>query len=182
MNHAHHLMREVRTHIVVQRDLGVLEVLNQSGLHTTIEPITSLYILQNQWYYQLWVTVCDYFYSSEMFWCKVLWAASEQVVIPILLVVGISNNALVIAGFWQRSVRRNVNRRLCLFYRLIASFDIWLLVMKDFVYYWLEYGLTFTTGGHLSLLTRTRSSFWYTLIKFWTKIAMIWVTTSSSLN
>ena len=91
-------------------------------------------------------------------------SASEQVVIPTLLVVGISNNVLVIAGFSQRSVGRNVHRRLGVFYRLIAAFDICVLLVKDFVYFWLEDGLALTTGGHLKILTRTYSSFWYTLI------------------
>ena len=83
--------------------------------------------------------------------------------IPILLVVGISNNVLVIAGFSQRSVRRNVHRRLGVFYRLIGAFDIYVLLVKDFLYFWLEDGLALT-GGHLKILTRTYSSFWYTLI------------------
>ena len=72
-----------------------------------------------------------------------------------------SNNVLVIAGFSQPSVSRSVLRRLGVFYRLIAAFDIWVLLMKDFAAYWLEDGLALTTGGRISLATRTRSSFWY---------------------
>lgn len=86
---------------------------------------------------------------------------SFKVVIPILLVVGILNNVLVIAGFSQRSVSRSVSTRLGVFYKLIAAFDIWVLVTKDFVYYWLEDGLSLTTGGRLRLLTRTHSAIWY---------------------
>ena len=86
-----------------------------------------------------------------------------QVVIPILLVVGVSNNVLVLAGFSQPSVSRSILRRLGVFYRLIAAFDIWVLLTKDFAAYWLEDGLSLTSGGRVSLTTRTHSSFWYTV-------------------
>lgn len=82
-------------------------------------------------------------------------------VIPILLVVGISNNVLVITGFSQRSVRSNVHPRLSVFYRLIAAFDIWVLISKDFMYFWLEDGLGITTGGALTFVTRTSSDLAY---------------------
>ena len=80
--------------------------------------------------------------------------------IPILLVVGIFNNALVIAAFSHRSVSRNVHRRLGVFYRLIAAFDIYVLITKDFILYWLEDGLSLTSGGYVNFLTRSRSAFW----------------------
>ena len=66
MNHEYHHMHGVLIHVEAQRDLGAYGVLNQSVLHTTIEPNGSGYILQDLWYFQLWVAVCDYSYSSEM--------------------------------------------------------------------------------------------------------------------
>ena len=65
MNHGYHHMRGVRIRIVALRELSVLRVLNQSALHTTNGPIASVQILQDLWYYQLWVAVCNYSYSSQ---------------------------------------------------------------------------------------------------------------------
>ena len=65
MNHEYHHLHAARIHLVVQRNLGALGVLNQSGLNTTIKPNGSGYILQDLWYFELWVTVCDYLFEQN---------------------------------------------------------------------------------------------------------------------
>lgn len=166
-NHAYHHMLGVLNHVVAQRDLRVFVVLSQSALHTANGPNASVQILQDLWYFQLWVTVCDYCILIRAKCCnewKILCYASQQAVIPVLVVVSISNNALVIHvihGFSQRFVRYNVHRKLGVFYWLITASDIWLLLTNEFLFYWLEDGLALTTGGHFSVLTLTRSSLWH---------------------
>ena len=59
MNHAYHHMRLSFAHIAAKWDQNVLSAPNQSALNTTNKPIASVQTLQNLWFYQLWVTVCD---------------------------------------------------------------------------------------------------------------------------
>lgn len=165
MNHYHHSMLAKIHSARSYRDSGDLWTSNQSVSNTSNKaPISQTLILQELWYYRLWVTVCYLCLKNALLFSLLFcWTSSNfgQVVIPILLVVGISNNVLVITGFSQRSVRSNVHPRLSVFYRLIAAFDIWVLISKDFMYFWLEDGLGLTTGGALTLVTRTSSDLAY---------------------
>ena len=64
MNHEYHHIHGLRIHVVAQRDLNIVAVLNQSERNTTIKPMDNGKgnIQESEWYFQLWISVCDYYY------------------------------------------------------------------------------------------------------------------------
>ena len=59
MNHAHHHIMKINSYSLAHRDLGAFGTINQSAVSTVKEPVGSGLILQDLWYYQFWVTVCN---------------------------------------------------------------------------------------------------------------------------